>query len=225
MDIYELEKKIWTEVNFDDMGWHDCRIYKMKLAKDIEFDIDYILQWNKPEIDGLPLTFWVAPATLVFKEVSKLEFNITTAFHEAIEIQDIKLDKNNKKFRWTIATQSGSLEFEAESYTQWIRQEPFFQFGQVIPYIERNGFSLEKTIDQDNPNRFRKDVIEKREKEFEYYEILRKRYIKRKEQVVLEDQRKTGKIDIKTYLIKKRELSKMLDYYDTCLKGTQFEKC
>ncbi len=47
---YQLEKNIWTDTDFEKMGWHDNHIYKIRLIKDLELDIDYILQWNSPEL-------------------------------------------------------------------------------------------------------------------------------------------------------------------------------
>jgi hypothetical protein len=223
MDKYELEKKIWTDADFEKMGWHDCRIYKIRLTDNLELDIDYILQWNKPDIKGLPFTFWVAPATLVFRHVSNIQFEIDTAFNEAVEIEDIELNKTDNKLQWTIITQQGDIEFEADGFTQWIRQEPFFQFGQTITYIERCGFSLEQTTDKENPNRLRQDIIEQQKKDFEHYENVKKRQLKRQEKNDLEEQRENGDIALKDYLTKKKEIKEMLDYYDYWLKNTRFE--
>jgi len=223
MKKYELEKKIWTETDFENMGWHDCRIYKIRLTDNLELDIDYILQWNKPDIEGLPFTFWVAPATLVFRNISNIQFEIDTAFDEAVEIEDIELNKIENKLQWTIITQQGDIEFVADGFTQWIRQEPFFQFRQTISYIERCGFSLEQTTDQDNTNRIRQDIVEQQKKDFEHYENVKKRQLKRQEKSNLEEQRENGKIDLKDYLTKKKEIREMLDYYDYWLKNTRFE--
>jgi len=223
MDKYELEKKIWTDADFEKMGWHDCRIYKIRLTDKLELDIDYILQWNKPDIEGLPFTFWVAPATLVFKNINDIQFEIDTAFDEAVEIEDIELNKSDNKIQWIIITQQGDIEFTADGFTQWIRQEPFFQFGQTISYIERYGFSLEQTTEQENPNRIRQDIIEQQKKDFEHYENVKKRQLKRQEKSDLEEQRENGKIDLKDYLTKKKEIKEMLDYFDYWLKNTRFE--
>ena len=223
MQKYQLEKKMWTEVDFEKMGWHDCHIYKIRLTKNLELDIDYILQWNKPDMEGLPFTFWVVPATLVFNSVEKLKFEIDTAFDEAIEIEDIELTRSNHGLQWTIITKQGDLEFEAQGYNQWMRQEPFFQFGQTISYIERYGFSLEQTTEQHNPNRNRQDIAGQRKKDIEDYENVKKRQLKRQEKLHLEDQRENGEIDLKEYLTKKKEIKEMLDYYDYWLKNTRFE--
>src|SRR4051812_9912629 len=121
---YELDKRIWTDEDFGSMGWHDCRIYKMRSTKDLELDIDYIFQWNEPDIEGLPFTFWIAPSTLLFKNITNLTFEIDTVFEESIEIESIERIQNDKKVQWTIITHQGDFEFESEGYEQFIRQEP-----------------------------------------------------------------------------------------------------
>ncbi len=223
MEKYKLEKKIWTDADFEKMGWHDCHIYKIKLSDKLELDIDYILQWNKPDIEGLPFTFWVAPATLVFKNIKNIQFEIDTAFDKAVEIEDIELNKSEKKIQWTIITHQGEIEFTADGFTQWIRQEPFFQFGQTISFIERFGVSLEQTTAQENPNRLRQDIIEQHKKDLEHYENVKKRQLKRQEKSDLEEKREKGEIDLKDYLTKKKEIKELLDYYDYWLKNTRFE--
>jgi len=223
MEKYKLEKKIWTDADFEKMGWHDCHIYKIKLSDKLELDIDYILQWNKPDIEGLPFTFWVAPATLVFKNIKNIQFEIDTAFDKAVEIEDIELNKSQKKIQWTIITHQGEIEFTADGFTQWIRQEPFFQFGQTISFIERFGVSLEQTTAQENPNRLRQDIIEQHKKDLEHYENVKKRQLKRQEKSDLEEKREKGEIDLKDYLTKKKEIKELLDYYDYWLKNTRFE--
>ena len=220
---YELEKKIWTDKDFEQMGWHDCSIYKIRLTDDLELDIDYILQWNKPDLEGMPFTFWVAPATLVFKNIKKIHVEIDTAFHDAIEIEDIERTQENQITRWTIITQQGDFEFVSEGYEQFIRQEPFFEFGQTISFIERDGISLDRTTDQENSNKNREDIVDKRKKDLEHYENAKKRHLKKQEKEHLDKARENNEIDAKQYLLKKKEIKEMLDYYDHWLKNTIFE--
>ena len=61
---YELDKWIWTEADFEQMGWHDARIHAIAfLTETFEFalDIDYILQWVEPAEGETYYKFWVAP--------------------------------------------------------------------------------------------------------------------------------------------------------------------
>ena len=220
---YELEKSIWTNDDFEEMGWHDSRIYKIRFSKELELDIDYILKWNKPDLEGLPFTFWVVPATLVFKEVKRLEFEIDAANFSDIEIEDIERELKDGKYIWTIITRQGDFEFESSSFMQFMRQEPSFQFGQTISYQERNGYSLEKTTNQENPNRNRKDIVEQREKKLEHYESVKKRHLKKQEKEKLETLWSSREIEPKEYLKKKREIKEKIEFYDYWLKNTIFE--
>ena len=220
---YLLEKKIWTDADFAQMGWHDCRIYKLRLTRDLELDIDYIFRWNQPEIEGLPFTFWVAPATLVFKNVQELSFELNTAFDEDVEMVDIQRSETENGLQWTIITHQGDFEFLCDGFEQFIRQDPFFQFGQTIPFIERYGHSLERTISQENPNRFREDIVEQRKKDIEHFEKVKKRHLLRLEKEKLENSRNNNEIDAKQYFIRKREIKEQLDLHDSWLKDTKFE--
>ena len=219
---YDLEKSIWTDSDFDKMGWHDNHIYKIRFTEDLELDIDYILKWNQPDLEGLPFTFWVAPATLVFKNIQNLSFEFYTGFEDSFfEIDDIERENANQ---WTIITRRGDIQFNSDGYEQFIRQVPSFQFGQTISYIERNGYSLDRDTNQDNPNLVREDVVEKRKQNFEDYENVKKRHLKKQELDQLIKSRDNNEIDTKEYLLKKKEINELLFSYDFFLKGTQFEK-
>ncbi len=205
------------------MGWHDCNVYKLRLTEDLELDIDYIFQWNKPDLEGLPFTFWVAPATLVFKEIRNLTFDFATGFEDAFEIEEIERTTSENQYQWTIITRQGDFQFTCNGFEQFIRQDPFFEFGQAISYIKRNGYSLERTTNQENPIRHREDILEQRQKESELYEIVKKRHLKNQELAQLTKWRENNEIDTKTYLVKKKEINDLISSYSYFLKGTQFE--
>jgi|SRR5687768_8902613 len=171
---YKLEKQVWTDADFEQMGWHDCNIYKIRLTQDLEMDIDYVLQWNKSDLEGLPFTFLVAPATLVFRSVQNLTFDFDIGFEDAFEIEDIERTKSGNHYHWTIITRQGDIQFNSQGYEQHIRQQPFFEFVQNISFIERYGYSLDRTTNQQNPNRNREDVVQQREKDLEDYENVKK---------------------------------------------------
>jgi len=220
---YNLEKRIWTDIDFDDMGWHDNHIYKIRMAEDLEMDIDYILQWNKPDIEGLPFTFWIAPATLIFKRVKDLIFDFNTGLNDPFEIEEIERTEIENKSKWTIICRQADIQFTCDGYEQFIRQEPFFEFEQTIPYVRRYGYSLERTTNQENPNRIREDILEQRKKDLEHYENAKKRHLKKRELEQLIKSRNNNEIDTKEYLLKKEEINDLLYSYDHWLKDTQFE--
>lgn len=223
MEEYVLEKNIWTETDFEEMGWHDANIYKIGLTEDLELDIDYLFKWNKPDIEGLPFTFWVAPATLVFRQVKNISFELVTAFNDTFEIVDIERTVTENQTSWTINTRQGNIEFISEGYNQYIRQKPTFQFGQTISYAERYGWTLERTTEQENPNLTRDDILDKRKQDLEHYVNAKKKHSKRKEYKELQEAREQNKIELKDYLEQKKAIKEMLDYYDYWLKETRFE--
>src|SRR5687767_3437713 len=217
---YEIEKRIWTDSDFDKMGWHDNHIYKIRLTEDLEMDIDYIFKWNQPNLEGLPFTFWVAPATLVFKNIENLRFEFDIELEDSFEIEDIERENKNQ---WTVITRQGNIQFTSEGFEQFIRQDPSFQFGQTISYAERNGYSLDRVTNQENPNLLRDDIIEKRKQDLEHYGNAIKRHLKKQELEELIKSRDNNEIDTKQYLLKKKEINELLFSYDFFLKGTQFE--
>ncbi len=222
--VYQLEKNIWTDTDFPQMGWHDCHVYQLKLAeRELILDIDYVLQWNQPEIEGMPFTFWITPATLVFNDVDNISFDFSKGFDGGVEIDDIVLTEHEAGRHWTIITQQGDVQFNASGYRQFIRQEPFFKYGQIIPYIERYGHSIERTTTQNNPNRYRDDLVLQREKEYEDYKMAQSRHMKRKELEQLLQDRENNSVDLKSYLLKKKSISELIYSYDFSLKGTLFE--
>jgi len=103
MEKYILEKKIWTEEDFDKMGWHDNRIHAMHFLSDekawknqIIFDIDYILAWVKVPKDNIYYSFWISPSTLIFDDAFdlKMDINQNTNRMEPLEIIQVQMQKN-----------------------------------------------------------------------------------------------------------------------------------
>jgi hypothetical protein len=72
---YMLKKWIWTDADFDSMTWHDCTIHAFASPEnyDLAIDIDYICQCVLSP-DKTRYSFWIAPATLVFENVTDIDF-------------------------------------------------------------------------------------------------------------------------------------------------------
>jgi len=145
MGQYELEKWIWDESDFNQMGWHDCTIYAISFEDNILIDLDYILRWVNPSTKGGSFNFWISPATLIFKNPTKFKLEIDLDFINGIEIMDIYKNLVNKKTNYTIETQEGIIYIESEKYQQIIRRPPSFQTHLSLSKLERgeNCFSLQ----------------------------------------------------------------------------------
>ena len=152
---YALEKSVWTEADFEAMGWHDSFVHALAFRPDtFEFllDIDYILKWIEPGVDGY-YSFWVAPATLVFWNVSDLHIDLEP--YTGIEISELKRELagaprnaahigKSEEWRWTVDSTAGEVTFRAVGYKQYIRRAPQLQKQQALSLSDRGGYSFDR---------------------------------------------------------------------------------
>ena len=159
-NIFRLNKYIWTQEDFEEMGWHDCSIYGLTFLPENEigtahlvFDIDYIFKWVDPLKPGQPFSFWVAPCTLIFKDTFALTMNIdrrggTTDMLEVADlylVDKVEQESNQWIYEWNIDLQEGHINFKSSGFEQIVRQKPVFTDGQFLTLIERNGISFSQT--------------------------------------------------------------------------------
>lgn len=225
MKNFELEKWIWTEEDFDKMGWHDAKVYGLRLGENLELDIDYIFKWNQPDIEGFHFTFWIAPSTLVFEKPTDLLFELTTSFGDSwLDIQDIDLKIVDNKRVWTIITLQGDISFKSNAFNQIIRRKPTLQLGQSIPFDERGGFSFalttgDKIIENEKP-----EITDRRKKDFEAYELAKQKFGVLKTLEKLNKDRDSGQLQTKYFLTEKKKLTELIDSLTFQLKGTPYEE-
>lgn len=148
-----LTQWIWTESDFDEMGWHDVRIHACAANPEnheLLFDIDYIMQWEPPIPSAIGFTFWIAPATLVFAHVSEVEMQFASVDGsfaiEDIQRFDAQTTPNGKltHWRWLIDGNAGSVRFRATGYRQYLRRQPVPVAAQQLTYEQRGGFSFSR---------------------------------------------------------------------------------
>ena len=153
---YQLERWIWTEDNFENMGWHDCRIYAIAFSPDtfeVLLDIDYIFQWIHPEPEEKSFKFWVSPATLVFQNVYNVEFDVLTT--TGLEIDHIRREQpraprnaayieHEIEWLWTLDCQQGDIRLWSVGYQQYIRATPRLDEAQKLGLSARGGYSFAK---------------------------------------------------------------------------------
>ena len=150
-------KALWTDADFDQMGWHDSRVHAISFDPDspevpgsVALDLDYIFEWVHPLDRGGPFSFWVAPATLVFPGASDLTLTATLDGYMTLEIDAItrRLAEGRRGgpggFRWSI---QGSFELEvtASRYQQYVRAAPRHAERQSLTLEERGGASFATT--------------------------------------------------------------------------------
>ena len=139
-----LKKLYWESKDFDDMAWHDCKLYGMAfndLKHDLYLDIDYILQWiNRPKENDF--MFYVAPATFVFSRVHDLQcsiFSLDFVIDEVLQnnpkIVSVRGSENSfLEYEWSISLTKGEINFKSIGFEMFLRKLPnlIFQMYKLI---------------------------------------------------------------------------------------------
>lgn len=134
-------KEIWTDEDFEDMGWHDSHIHAISFPNEdleLSLDIDYLFKWIQDDISNL-YNFWVSPCILLFFNVLHLKISIDFQNTIGLDILDIKrrnprLSPNGKITLWDfeIVTDKGDIKFESSGYRQIIKKQPISSQSQVL---------------------------------------------------------------------------------------------
>jgi hypothetical protein len=153
MESYELEKTVWTEHDFDIMGWHDCRLWAMAAdteAFEFSLDLDYIFQWVKPGPGEIHFKFWVCPVTMVFENVHKVTIDIESQ-QGIIDIDHLHKEEERTLDRgglsehlYRFECQEGEVSLRATGYKMYVRQPPRLIQEQHLDVRMRGGISIEK---------------------------------------------------------------------------------
>jgi hypothetical protein len=157
--VYNIEKSLWTDSDFETMNWHDSIIYGLFLGENYELnlDVDYIFHWINPIEENENYKFWISPCTLVFENVHDLKLDIEISEPFRIEIDSIYRENPQKprnadfikcdtEYEWVIETQQGQISFKSIGYKQFVRQLPILQDQQRIEFEERKGISFSRNV-------------------------------------------------------------------------------
>ncbi|NUS29966.1 MAG: hypothetical protein HOV70_19440 [Streptomyces sp.] len=154
-----LEKGVWSDADFERMGWHDVTIHGLFVERTdavlprLLFDLDYVVRWVHPTPPETHFSFWVAPATLVFEDVWDLEGNLDfSGLFLDLEIDALhRLPPKDDRPAWSevplwhIEGHAFDLRFRADGFRQFIRQPPRHARRLVLGHAERGGPSFAET--------------------------------------------------------------------------------
>jgi hypothetical protein len=154
-DKYSIEKLIWTQEDFEQMGWHDCKIWSF-IANSYEYefliDLDYIFKWVQPSEGESYFKFWVAPVTMVFENSFDVKIDIQSQLGE-IEIACLHMENSketiNKKFvehTYRFECHQGEILLTATGFKMFVRQYPGLSQGQWMDYDKRGGINFDRKI-------------------------------------------------------------------------------
>ena len=150
---YQLEKTVWTDADFDQMGWHDATLWSMLADSDaFEFalDLDYIFEWVHPGPGETYFEFWVAPVTMVFHmahtvvlDIESMSGSIEVAdVHRGDPVPTVRGEGSQREYRFEC--QEGEISLMTEGYTMYVRRPPVRLRAQRLGIEERGGVSFER---------------------------------------------------------------------------------
>lgn len=142
--------------DFDGYLWHDNAIHGLRIVEgadgcsgELVLDIDFIVEWLPPQGEDKVFRFRIAPADLVFHEVTDLVVSIDyasstaaltpMAIHE-IQRQFVTHPTGYSFFAWKIEInwpRNGFIAFRSSGYTQLLRAEPVIANTQYLSPSER----------------------------------------------------------------------------------------
>jgi hypothetical protein len=218
---YELEKWAWSDADFDQMGWHDARVYAVQFGKNICFDIDYIFEWVKTDADDF-FSFVVAPVTLVFLNPTNISFNVNFQIGQQLEIEEIQRRiASSGSTEWYIETHQGDITITAESFRQVVRRQPTLQTGQQILLEERGEPSFSVVPDTNSTES--EEVRKLKAADFALREkAVQIRWLRRQVEILLE-QRSAGVLEVKPYLREKRIIENLVSQLKAELQNSNYE--
>ncbi len=161
IEPYVLEKLVWSDADYDIMGWHDAVLHGVAIlveTSEAVLDIDYILKWVllPPDVPGgrQSYNFWIAPATIVFEHVSKIDFKIDgmRMSLDGISRSDPTATTDGQKTEWLWdlpGTRGFMGELRATGYKQYFRKQPIFIKDQEISLEQRGGISFRRSFDEE----------------------------------------------------------------------------
>jgi len=145
-----------TTDQFDDLGWHDNAIHGFGIAEEddgcsgqLTLDIDHILEWIPPADGEQRFSFVVAPAQLVFHEVTGLviavDYASCSAALQPMTIDDIRRDvvaypNGYSSFSWKIELNwppDGFISFHSPRMSQTLTKEPVRSTAQWLLPAQR----------------------------------------------------------------------------------------
>jgi hypothetical protein len=149
-----LEKAVWSDADFDTMGWHDATIYAIAVLPSGEFlsrlvfDLDYIVAWVEPGFRRRTFRFWVAPATLVFDQAWELRGELQVLDHDqALELLHLHrepVEDRHGGYRWRLEGDGFDLSFRAPGYRQTFRRSPLLTDDQRLTLEQRGGVAFDE---------------------------------------------------------------------------------
>jgi hypothetical protein len=153
MAAHRPTKSVWTDADFDAMGWHDATLWStLADSERFEFlvDLDYIFEWVKPAPEETHYKFSVSPVTMIFENAHTVKYDIESA-QGTIEVADLhrenprptpngKLEERTYRFE----CQEGEISLKATDFQMIVRRSPALLGVHSLNLEQREGVSFDR---------------------------------------------------------------------------------
>lgn len=141
-----------SERDYESLSFHDNHVHGLSIQEgkhgqgELILDIDHIVEWLCAE--GGAYSFKVAPAFLIFHEISELTISldykgtsaaITPFSIQALHRQEFSYPNGFKSFQWHIELNwpNGEISFMGQDFSLQLRAEPAMSDGQFLTAMRR----------------------------------------------------------------------------------------
>jgi hypothetical protein len=148
-----LEKSDWSDADFDAMGWHDAAVHAFALEPALPYpgrllvDLDYIIEWIKPDPPATAANFWICPATLVFDAALDLVVDVdltAQSFELSLDaITRSEADQHGIR-TWVLAGHEFTAQLRAKGFNQYLRRQPILSAHQRLTPEQRGGITFDE---------------------------------------------------------------------------------
>lgn len=148
-----VAKTVWTDADFDTMGWHDNAVHAVALQPApahpgrLLLDLDYIIEGVAPEPPATTFSFWICPATLVFDRAWDLTTDINLqgwSFQLFLDAIERSGPDERGFFDWTLTGDHFTIGLSAPGFTQYLRHAPIHTPGCWLSVDDKEGFSFDQ---------------------------------------------------------------------------------
>lgn len=161
MEEYKLEKYVWTEKDYENMGFNLATVHSIGFVPtkyELMFDIDYIFRRIDPKPPSSYYTLWIAPATLVFRNINEQNIEIGGIYGDGLQLDGSGINRlesrsprnadyieDKTEWKWIIDMHYGEASFWSTGYNMYVRQEArLFVKTSLLSLEERGGISFDQ---------------------------------------------------------------------------------
>ncbi|MBV1775607.1 hypothetical protein KSF73_07740 [Burkholderiaceae bacterium DAT-1] len=142
----------WDDQDIGSLKWHDVYIRGMAFfgeTCELRLDIDYILEWIAPAPGETYFSFRLAPATVVFADVTDMKMS-TDSFGAWIQIDTLTRNKLNEtpreggeRFAYCFECQQGDISLESAGFSMYLRKIGVVSKEMYLADVVRGGICFE----------------------------------------------------------------------------------